>query len=781
MNAGERIQDGLEHAGRYAARNQLKTIVVVLVTALIAVSVGVAGIQMSMGMTLYVEDDSQTATDWETLKEDFETGNNVFVIVESGELHDPETIRAINRLDRRYTENIDETTTVTSLADVVRQGNGGEIPQTEAGVERAITRVRGQGPESAAMVDRLEPESGTTIILASYGNVDTFDRGAFLPQRDSDIIYNRVQTETDLAPLPPGMTTTITGQPVFENAAFGLMLPEMITLFAGAFALIFTVVYLVMRAKVERGWHVFLPLGTAMIALLYMIGAMGVFGFNFNAIMLGVMPIALGLGIDYGLQIHSRYVEEREAGCSPETAAAVATRTTGRALLIAMGATVIGLGSLLVSSVPPVRQFGITSATAVLASMALSVTLLPALLVRFDRDGYSQQSSDDATSTSNDWLETGSERFTSIVTGGRPLLTLFVALLLVTGGAYAYPQVEPNQEMMDFWPQDLDAKNDMDRLSDTVDSPKVMYVSISAEKAYSPETFRELARYQQLMLANNQVNAVQSPVLAVQMANDGSIPKTRNQLDTTLAQQTGSGMMAVRDPTETPSRVLLTFYVDDVEGEEVRTLIDEFDGNADLALTGAHDVRITGKPVLNRNVIENVTAGLTPMTIISFALGFVFLSFAFRSVRVSAIIVISVAGSAALLVAGGMYLLSVPWNPLTITMSSLTLGIGVTYGIHIYERFVFETETHDRPPLGAAATSVAKLSRPIIGSSFTTIFGFGILIVSRFPVLANFGVTTVLAIGLSLATAFGILPAVLTLRSSVSENKDATEQIPTAE
>ncbi|MFC7186259.1 efflux RND transporter permease subunit [Halorubrum yunnanense] len=781
MTAGERIQDGLEYAGRYAARNQVKTIAVVLVTALLAVAIGVAGIQMSMGMTLYIEDDSQTATDWETLKEDFETGNNVFIIVESGELHDPKTIRAIDRLDRRYAENIDETTTVTSLADVIRQGNGGEIPQTEAEVERAIDRVRAQGPESAAMVDRLEPESGTTIILASYGNVDTFDRGAFLPQRDSDIIYDRVQTETGLAPLPPGVTTTITGQPVFENAAFGLMLPEMITLFAGAFALIFTVVYLVMRAKVERGWHVFLPLGTAIVALLYMVGAMGVFGFDFNAIMLGVMPIALGLGIDYGLQIHSRYVEERESGCSPETAAAVTTRTTGRALLIAMGATVIGLGSLLVSSVPPVRQFGVTSAMAVLASMALSVTLLPALLVRFDGGGYAERDPNDTTPESSDWLETGTERFTSLVTGGKPLVTLIIALLLVTGGAYAYPQVEPNQEMMDFWPQDLDAKNDIDRLSDTVDSPKVMYVSVSSDQVYSPETFRELARYQKLMLANDQVNAVQSPVLAVQMANNGEIPETNGQLDATLAKQTGSGMMSVRDPSQTPSRVLLTFYVNDVEGEEVRTLIDEFEGNADLALTGANDVRITGKPVLNRNVIENVTAGLTPMTVISFTLGFIFLALAFRSIRVSAIIVVSVAGSAALLVAGGMYLLSVPWNPLTITMSSLTLGIGVTYGIHIYERFVFETETHGRPPLGAAATSVGKLSRPIIGSSFTTIFGFGILVVSRFPVLANFGVTTVLAIGFSLVTAFGILPAVLTVVSTGTDPSDDTDTASTTE
>jgi predicted RND superfamily exporter protein len=222
-------------------------------------------------------------------------------------------------------------------------------------------------------------------------------------------------------------------------------------------------------------------------------------------------------------------------------------------------------------------------------------------------------------------------------------------------------------------------------------------------------------------------------------------------------------MAGVRDPSETPSRMLVTFYVDDIEGEPVRTLITEFENNAELTLGTAEAVRITGKPVLNRNVIENVTAGLTPMTALSFSLGLLFLAVAFRSVRVSVAIVASVAASAALLVTGAMFLLDVPWNPLTITMSSLTLGIGVTYGIHIFERYEHEVTAHGRSSRDAAATAVAKLSRPIVGSSFTTIFGFGVLTLSRFPVLANFGKTTVLAIGFALLTAFVVFPAVLTV------------------
>jgi hydrophobe/amphiphile efflux-3 (HAE3) family protein len=715
---------------------------------------------MSMGMTLYIDDESDTAEQWAGLKEDFETGNNVFVVVESASLYDPETVRAIDELDRRYT-GLDETSQVTSLADLVRAGNDGEIPATETGVRRALDRATATSPEMAGLHGQVVPESGTTVILVSYGEVQTFDRGRLLPVRGADIVYGQVNEETDLATLPPGLSVTVTGQPVFENAAFGLMLPEMIKLFAGAFALIFGVVYLVMRSKVERGWHVFLPLGTAMTALVYMTGAMGVLGYNFNAIMLGVMPIALGLGIDYGLQIQTRYLEERANGNSPVDAAGTATRTTGRALLIAMGTTVVGLGSLLVSAVPPVQQFGVTSAVSVAASMLLSVTLLPALLVRFDAGA-----NDDATVAAQglgeyDRLEAATGALTRRFTAGRPIVALVLAALLVSGGVYAYPQVEPRQQMMDFWPQELGAKEDLEELEDTVEGSKVVYVVVETDRAYTPETFREVVTYQRLMLANPNVNSVVSPVTAVRATNGGSIPATQSGLDADLRAARGDGPIAIRDPAETPSKLLLTFYVDDVEGEPVRTLIDEFQGNADYTLTSADEVQVTGKPVLNRNVIENVTAGLTPMTLLSFALGFGFLAVAFRSLKISAVLIAAVAGSAALLVTGAMYLVGVPWNPLTITMSSLTLGIGVDYGVHVFERFEYEVRERGQSRVDAATTAVAKLSRPVIGSSFTTIFGFGVLVVSQFPVLSNFGVTTVFAIALSLVAAFGILPAAL--------------------
>jgi hypothetical protein len=332
--------------------------------------------------------------------------------------------------------------------------------------------------------------------------------------------------------------------------------------------------------------------------------------------------------------------------------------------------------------------------------------------------------------------------------------------------------------MLDFWPQDLDAKNDLERLSDTVDSPKRIYVLIETDRAYSPETFREVATFQRLLLENDRVNEVRSPVTAVRLAA-GGVPETRSGLDAALAARTGDGPLSIEDPDRHPSRLVVTVAVEDVQGEAVRTLIEEIEGNAALALGPGVDVRVTGKPVLNRTVIENVTAGLTPMTLLSFLLGGGFLALAFRSVRVSAVLVGSVAGTAALAVAGAMYVLSIPWNPLTITMSSIALGVGVDYGVHVFERFEYEIE-RGAPDRAAAATAVAKLARPVLGSSLTTIFGFGILVVSRFPVLANFGRVTVLAIGFALAGALLVLPAALVVVPGLAGGESEPEADPDA-
>jgi RND superfamily putative drug exporter len=90
--------------------------------------------------------------------------------------------------------------------------------------------------------------------------------------------------------------------------------------------------------------------------------------------------IGLGVAIDYSLLVVSRWREEREHGHDNEEAVTIAMKTAGHAVL-ASGVTVaISLVALVVVPVPFLRSMGIGGMLIPLVSVAVVLTLLPALL-----------------------------------------------------------------------------------------------------------------------------------------------------------------------------------------------------------------------------------------------------------------------------------------------------------------------------------------------------------------------------------------------------------------
>ena len=90
--------------------------------------------------------------------------------------------------------------------------------------------------------------------------------------------------------------------------------------------------------------------------------------------------IGLGVAIDYSLLLVSRWREERAHGHDNEEAVVIAMKTAGHAVL-ASGVTVaISLVALVVVPVPFLRSMGFGGMLIPLVSVAVVLTLLPALL-----------------------------------------------------------------------------------------------------------------------------------------------------------------------------------------------------------------------------------------------------------------------------------------------------------------------------------------------------------------------------------------------------------------
>ena len=103
---------------------------------------------------------------------------------------------------------------------------------------------------------------------------------------------------------------------------------------------------------------------------------------------------------------------------------------------------------------------------------------------------------------------------------------------------------------------------------------------------------------------------------------------------------------------------------------------------------------------------------------------------------------------------GVMGVLNIPFNPANIMTLPLIIGIGVTNGIHILNRFAEELH----PSILARSTGKAVLI-----SGLTTIAGFGSLILAQHRGIRSLGL--IMAVGVTTCMVVGLtfLPALLTL------------------
>ena len=94
--------------------------------------------------------------------------------------------------------------------------------------------------------------------------------------------------------------------------------------------------------------------------------------------------IGLGVGIDYALFIVNRHRKALRQGADLPCAIATAMNTSGRAVLFAGGTVIVALLGLLILNVGFVTGLGIGAAVTVFLTVMAAVTLLPALLARWD-------------------------------------------------------------------------------------------------------------------------------------------------------------------------------------------------------------------------------------------------------------------------------------------------------------------------------------------------------------------------------------------------------------
>ena len=177
----------------------------------------------------------------------------------------------------------------------------------------------------------------------------------------------------------------------------------------------------------------------------------------------------------------------------------------------------------------------------------------------------------------------------------------------------------------------------------------------------------------------------------------------------------------------------------------------------------------TGGPVTTAVVQDALLETLVQAFAVTLVVILVFLTVLYwvrhRAPELGAITLAPVVAALAWLL-GTMALLDVPFNSETAVITSLAIGLGVDYSIHVGERFVAERERRDSLEAALSAT-VAGTGGALLGSAATTAAGFGVLALALAPPLRRFGLVTGLSIVFAFVACLTVLPSLLVLREKL--------------
>jgi predicted RND superfamily exporter protein len=136
---------------------------------------------------------------------------------------------------------------------------------------------------------------------------------------------------------------------------------------------IFLVVFAVMVITFRSFRYAILAAVPLLAGMIWMLGIYPLLGLKLNMINIAVIPLVIGMGIDFGIHIVHRFRVERDL----ETV----YQFTGKAVFLSALTTMIGFGSLaLIGSFPSIASIGAVLFLGIATCLIATLVLLPALL-----------------------------------------------------------------------------------------------------------------------------------------------------------------------------------------------------------------------------------------------------------------------------------------------------------------------------------------------------------------------------------------------------------------
>ncbi len=763
-----------------------------------------------------------------------------------------EELRALKTRLEDYEPFIENFTQASNLVSFFNQVNR-QIRTAQRKTEAQNQSLLGALPAIETIVDQatdslgrpgVPPSPGLAALFGGGGEAEqmyiTFSDGRLYlvtarPRsaavaRESVIRLRELVAQTKLE--VPGMNVAATGEKILE---FDEMMQSQKDSTKASFVavalcgLIFVFGYRETGRPIKAVFCLLIGLGFTMGFTTLTVG-------HLNILTITFVPILVGLAIDFGVHVITRYEEELREGAEEKAAMHIAIVQTGQGIFSGAFTTAGAFFAMGVTEFKGIREMGIICGGGMLVCLIPMMTLLPALLLR------GRQNRLDHFRHVKPGLTNRVEKFCL----GRPGLMIGLGTVITALAAWQGSKVVFDYNLLNLQSKDLPAVALSRKLIDS-NSRSVIYAAVQtdsmAEALAMEKKFKDLpsvatvnfggidnmGRYltEDQSVKLELVKEVQAVVSHVRFVPSDASPVDISLLSSVLYSLGGymgsaadavgdedptlrKQLLAVRsstfdltkrmfdDTTRQPGRKLGLFQdrlfsdiretfaairdqdasgplrVNDLPG----SLRDRFLGvtgkyllqiypkkniwnrdNQEEFVTELRTVseRVTGTPVEQYEYTSLLVRSYIEAALYALAAIIVLVGIHFRKVGMVLLSLVPVV-IGTIWTAGIMHLLYLPVNPANIMVLPLVVGIGVTNGIHILNRYVEE---------GTPSLLTKSTGKAVVISGLTTIAGFVSLALGNHQGIQSLGLVMSIGVACCMLAALTVMPALLMLKKPV--------------
>ena len=538
-------------------------------------------------------------------------------------------------------------------------------------------------------------------------------------------------------------------------------------------------------------WFVFrkliwiiVPISSCLFSVVIMMGLLGILGWKVTVISSNFIALMLILTMAMNIHMSTRFLQLRKDHPTKNNFEIISLTTNKMfwPILYTVLTTVFAFLSLIFSGIKPIIDFGWMMTFGLVTSFIITFTLLPTLLNFAPTKNISLKKEQDSKITS--FLGLISINNKNIIFG----LTGVVIILSVIG----ISKLEVENSFINYFNKNTEIYKGMKLIDEELGGTTPLEVILkfpnieSEKKITEDDEFEdwgdeEEADDEKYWFTKDKIDKISSvhnyldnlpqvgKVLSFSSIIDVATQLNNNKPLGTLEM----GVLYSKIPESIKTEIIDPYL--SIENNEARISLRIIDSQENLRRNdlinkisfdlknkiglNENEFKLAGVLILFNNLLQSLfksqilTLGLVMIGIFSM---FIVL---FRNIKLSLIGVVP-NFIAAFFILGIIGLLGIPLDMMTITIAAITIGIAVDNSIHYIYRFKEEfSSIKDYNETLKKCHSTVGVA--ILNTSITIVFGFSILVLSKFIPTIYFGMFTGLAMLLAMISVLTLLPALI--------------------